>query len=229
VVTLVSQIDRDFLLKDGVSPAHDRVIVCSNGVDVTSLPFSPKHHDPVIAFIGNMTTLQNMDACLYFIEEVLPMLLKRREITFRIVGKITEADARRLRAHPGVEVTGTVTSVAAAVDGARAAVCPIRIGAGVQNKLLEYMALGLPAISSSIGLEGFAARPGTEVLVADSPAEYSAHIDWLFQNPERAKALALAARRYVERSHDWEQVLSPLKEKVRSLVGITRPTPELVA
>lgn len=215
-IALVSETDRDFLL-DGERLVS--VVVCSNGVDLSNFECRGRiTTKPVIGYIGNMTSLQNLDACLYFIEQVLPLLRTHLDVTFRVVGKIHEGDAARLRAHSGVEVTGLVPSVADAVADVRVGVCPVRIGAGVQNKVLEYMALGLPTVTSSIGLEGFSAINGEDVLVADSPEAYLAHIQRLWKDEDFAYELARNGRRYVESKHDWSARLAPLMERIDVLL-----------
>jgi len=219
LVSLVSHVDRDYLLDGQEGDLRKRVLVCSNGVDLAALPFAPDFREPVLAFIGNMTTLQNLDACQHFIEDILPVILARRPVVFRIVGRIKDTDAQRLRRYPRVEVAGSVTSIAHAVAGARAGLCPIRLGAGVQNKVLEYMALGLPVITSSIGLEGLSAVPGRDLLVANTPTEYADNVDKLWNDPPWALSIATAGRRYVERHHQWGASIAPLKDKLAKLVS----------
>lgn len=220
LVTLVSDKDADFLLGEG---PRDNVLISSNGVDVHSLPFSRREDsEPLIAFIGNMMSMQNMDAASYFARDVLPLLRQRFECRFRVVGRITAEDERTLLRYPGVEVFGNVANIADAVGRARLGVAPIRIGAGIQNKILEYMALGLPAVVSSTGWEGLSARPGQELLIANTPDEYVEAIAKLWLDPRLAVSLAQAGRRYVEQTHDWSQRLRPLVERVEGLLGTDR-------
>jgi glycosyltransferase involved in cell wall biosynthesis len=209
---LVSDTDRDFLLEGCDS---DDILVASNGVDVAGMPFSERRDSrPVIVYIGNMTTLQNMDACLYFAAEILPILRRRLNASFRVVGRIAPKDAEKLRKYPGVEVTGAVDSVAEAVRDARIGVCPVRLAAGVQNKVLEYMALGLPVVCSRIGLEGLQAVPEQDLLLADTPPEYARQIEKLLADSNLRSELAKNAREYVVSHHDWAAKLAPLVERV---------------
>lgn len=219
LVTLVSTFDRDFLLN---GRKVDNVLVCSNGVDQQTLPFRDrKISEPVLAFIGNMYSIQNLDACFYFAEEILPRVRERLPCRFRVVGRIRTADARRLSVIDGVEVLGNVASVSDAVGNARVAVAPVRLGAGVQNKVLEYMALGLPVITSPVALEGLQARPGTDVLVASTPEEYAAQIEALWYDDALRTRLAGSAYRYVREHHSWTVRLQPLLEQVAGLSTVT--------
>lgn len=216
LVSLVSDTDRLFLVE---GRSANNVLVCSNGVDLRLFPFEPDYRYPVIVFIGNMTTLQNLDACHYFIDEVMPLLLNLRPYIFRIVGKIQPKDAKRLSSFANVEVTGKVDDISTAVKGASVAICPMRIAAGVQNKILEYMALGLPTVTSSIGFEGLEAQAGEDLLIADEPAEYVMSIEKIIGNVDFAKNLARRARLYVERDHSWESKIAPMTERIHALLG----------
>lgn len=217
LVSLVSATDRAYLMEGG-EQAH--VIVSSNGVDLARFPYRERlAPEPVVAFIGNMTSVQNLDACFHFVEEVLPLLRQRGPYRFRAVGRIRRHDARLLLRHDGVEVRANVRSVADSVAEAGVGVAPVRMGAGVQNKILEYMALGLPVVTSSMALEGFDARAGREVLVADQPRAYVAQIERLFKDRDFALELARAGRAYVERCHRWPDHLAPLVNGVHALAA----------
>ncbi|MBU9262816.1 glycosyltransferase family 4 protein [Burkholderia multivorans] len=215
---LVSKTDRDYLFHGEPSK---RVMVCSNGVDLSGLPYTARTMaSRLLIFIGDMRTVQNQDMCHFFAEAVLPLLRKRGDYRFRIVGSIAPALAERFRAYDGVEVTGRVASVAqAALDGA-IGVCPMRIGAGVQNKILEYMALGLPVVTTSLGHEGLGAKREQDVLIADTPEEFVERIEWLVAHASEAHEIARRARRFVEREHSWSEMIRPLVERIDGLIRV---------
>lgn len=215
LVTLVADTDRDFLL-NGNHRAN--VLVCSNGVNLDAMPFQDRRlSEPVIVFIGNMASVQNLDACTYFAEHVLPVIRKSIDCRFRIIGRISDKHAARLRSYPGTEVCANVERVSAAVGRARAGVAPIRVGAGIQNKILEYMALGLPVVSSSIGLEGLSARPGRDILLADTPEQYAAQFSALWNDQTLASEIGRAGFDYARENHSWPAKLAPLIERIEAL------------
>ncbi|MBM0106168.1 glycosyltransferase [Steroidobacter sp. S1-65] len=215
LVTLVADTDRDFLL-NGTHRAH--VLVCSNGVNLDAMPFQDRRQsEPVIVFIGNMASVQNLDACTYFAERVMPVIRKSIDCRFRIIGRISGKHAARLRSYPDTEVCANVGDVAAAVGQARAGVAPIRVGAGIQNKILEYMALGLPVVSSSIGLEGLAAHPGRDILLADTPEQYAAQFSKLWNDQTLASQIGRAGFDYARENHSWPAKLAPLIERIETL------------
>ncbi|NCB59255.1 MAG: glycosyltransferase [Gammaproteobacteria bacterium] len=213
---LVSPTDKEFLFGQ---QARENVLVCSNGVDLAGLPYSPPViASKVIVFIGNMRTVQNLDACHYFCEDVLPLLRQRGDYRFRIVGAMSSELAEQFRHYDGVEVTGRVESIAAVVTDAAIGVCPMRIGAGVQNKVLEYMALGLPTVTTTLGYEGIHAQPGKDLLIADSPQEFVQQIETLTSNSDDAVTMAQHARQFVEETHEWSAMLQPLMHKIQTLI-----------
>jgi len=211
---LVSDVDRDHLFGPG-DPRRDRVLVVGNGVDTDALAYDFAPDGTDVAFIGNLASLQNFDAALHFASDVLPLVRRvRPDVRFRVVGRIGVDDAERLKALDGVDVTGEVDSVADAVRGAGVGVASLRIGAGVQNKVLEYFALGLPCVSTPLALEGFGAAHGRELLVAESAQAQAEAVLRILDDRALAERMAKSARDYVERNHSWEQVLAPLRAAV---------------
>lgn len=216
---LVSRVDRDYLLQGLAPDATHSILVCPNGIDLAQYPFQQHQPDSrTLAFVGNLESLQNLDAVHWFAREVLP-LLRDHDAGFKlkVIGRIRTADRARLSRIQGVEVTGEVASIAAQLSGCLCGVCPVRIGAGIQNKILEYMACGLPAIVSPVGLEGLLATPGENVLVADGPQAYVKAILELRSNTRPGHALALAGRSYVEQHHNWQHNLQPLVDRFKAL------------
>ncbi len=213
---LVSSVDKDYLFPDN-DLIREKVLVCSNGVDIDALPY---HYDPdgkTIVFIGSMTTVQNLDAAKWFAKAVLPLLRKYADYTFKVVGRISEDHFKEFNGLDGVIATGTVDNISDAVKGAFAGVCPMRLGAGVQNKVLEYMALGLPTITSSLGNEGIDAQKDLHLLVADTPDEYVAQFKKLSNDVDKAYKLSKAGRSFVAQHHNWGTMLSQLIKRLEDI------------
>lgn len=207
---LVSEVDRGYLLTQDRS-IQEKLSVIGNGVDLTQLPYQFQQEAQDLVFIGNMSTLPNLDAVHHFLSETMPLVHHHFPAArLRVIGRISASQRSRLEKFPHVVITGEVSSVAAFAQGAAVGICPMRVGAGVQNKLLEYMALGLPAVTTRIGLEGLAAHAGRDVLVADSSQEQAEQIILLLRDRKRAQIQAQAARRYVEAFHSWDAVLAPM-------------------
>jgi glycosyltransferase involved in cell wall biosynthesis len=218
LVSLVSSADRDYLKRE-LGEDHN-LTVYPNGVDVNEFRPVESGFDSAVAFVGNMRTTQNQDACDYFIEEVLPRL--REEVSdfrFRIIGASPEAVADQYRSVEGVDFVGRVDSIADAVQGACAGVCPMRVGAGLQNKVLEYMAMELPAVVTPMGLEGIGAVPEKHVLVSENASEMAADIMRLCRDDEFRTFVGRQGRRFVENHHQWACTLAPLLNDIDQLLA----------
>ncbi|RZQ33481.1 glycosyltransferase family 4 protein [Vibrio vulnificus] len=213
----VSPFDRDFLYSDN-KHLLEKSLVCSNGVDLSKLPYSFSPCGYKLVFIGNMHSAQNFDAAYWFAKMVMPSLRKHGPFEFHVIGKIPLDSKNKLTAIDGVVVTGAVESVVDHAHGALAGICSVRLAAGVQNKILEYMALGIPTITSPTGLEGLFAKEGESILVADSVEEYVNHILLLKNNANFAESLAKNAYHYVKEQHSWSGKLQPLVVRVNQLL-----------
>lgn len=213
---LVSKFDKEFLFKRD-SLEYQKTLVCSNGVDLSKLPFDFKPERKELVFIGNMFSVQNFDAAYWFASEVVPLLQKYGDYKFKVIGRIRDDAKRKLMMFDNVIVTGAVDNVVEHSRGALAGVCSVRLAAGVQNKILEYMALGLPTITSTTGLEGLGAIPNRDILVADTPEEYIEYIIKLNDDYIYSKSLAESALNYVTEHHSWSGMLKPLVEKINQL------------
>ena len=200
-VWLVSDVDRNFLATE-----HDRhVEVIPMGVDLLRLSFGTRSGD-AIAFIGKMATLQNQDACFHFVRDIFPRIRERVKVKFRVIGDIPNRVADKLLAYQDVEVTGRYDDVDQAISGAFCAVCPMRAGAGMQNKILEYMALGLPCLTSRVGLEGINAIENEHILVYDRVEEAAEKVIALRCDPGLRMKFARQGRALVEQFHDWNNL-----------------------
>ncbi len=215
---LVSNFDKEFLFSKN-SLEFNNTLVCSNGVDLSKLPFDFNCERKELVFIGNMFSAQNFDAAYWFASEVIPLLQKYGDYKFKVIGRIKDDAKNKLLKLDNVIVTGAVDDVVAHSRGALAGVCSVRLAAGVQNKILEYMALGLPTVTSTTGLEGLEAIPDKDLLVANSPEEYVEHIIKISDDIHYSRSLAESALQYVTRHHSWSGKLEPLTTKVNQLLS----------
>ena len=151
-------------------------------------------------FTGTMDYPPNVDAVRWFVREILPIIRRSQKADFHIVGSSPSAEVRAL-AGDGVFVTGRVPDVRPYVAWATAAVAPMRIARGIQNKVLEAMAMGRPVVVTPDALEGIDATAGEELLLGDGAEAFAARC--LEAARPEAAAIGLAARRLIERSYSW--------------------------
>lgn len=168
-----------------------------------------------IVFTGAMDYFPNVDAVCHFAREIWPTI--RREVpgaAFTIVGSHPAEAVRRLAAVPGITVTGSVPDVRAFLSRASVSVAPVRIARGVQNKVLEAMAMGLPVVASREAFEGIRATPGEDLFVENNPQRFATRVIRILRNPHLAVRLAENARRVIQERYDWDRNMSILERLV---------------
>lgn len=192
----------------------EKIVAIPNGVDSTY--FSPKNAGskpnlggkPAIVFTGQMDYGPNVDAVVWFSETVLPTLRRKfPDATFYIVGAKPSAEVRALSSRPGIVVTGSVPDVRPYVGNADVVVAPLRIGRGIQNKVLEGMAMARPVVVTPEALEGIDVRPDIHVLVAEDRDGFVRQVERLM-NPVFAMRIGAAARKRVSEMYKWADSLA---------------------
>lgn len=216
LLSFISQVDKDYLYPP--SKTFDKIKVVGNGVDTDILRFTPRVMpvgEPInLIFIGNMLSLQNMDAVIFFSKKILPKLKSEFDVHLYVIGKISSNGKEMLNNIDSVTAVGQVGDINEAARRGHIAICPVRLGAGVQNKILEYMSLGLPCITSTVGFEGIGATEGKHMLIADNIDEYIYAIKRFIMDSEFYSALAVNARSFVESEFSWETKLAPFIDAV---------------
>ncbi|MGM9488998.1 glycosyltransferase [Ideonella sp. YS5] len=217
LVTVVSTVDRNAI--DVAAPASSKLVVAPNGVDAPSLPTSRVGGRALgVAFLGRMDSVANRDALRYFTREVWPAVLAiEPQARLHVIGHVPAREAARLGRQDGVLLHGIVPDLGPVLAQCRVGVCPVRIGAGVQNKLLDYMAHGLAAVTSPIGLEGLDAVPGRHLLVAEKTGDWVAAITVLLQDDRVADSIAREGQALVQLTRRWPESLSPALHAVDRL------------
>jgi sugar transferase (PEP-CTERM/EpsH1 system associated) len=187
----------------------ERISDVPTGVDLEY--FRPDANAEPIAdlvFTGSMDWLPNIDGIRWFAQEVLPLIRQRRPAcTVAVAGRRPAAEVEELgKRDPGVIVTGTVPDIRRYLWGASIAIVPLRIGGGTRLKIYESMAAGVPIVSTTVGAEGLVYQDGTNIRIADSPADFANACVTLLENAAQRRSMADAALRLVEEQFSWEAV-----------------------
>lgn len=209
-VTLVSEAEtvlyRDFA-------ASGEVVAVTNGVDLDYFHPQPEAEiasPPSCLFVGALDYRPNVDAACWFSEAIWPAVRARvPEGVFRLVGRRPAAAVQALARLPGIEVIGQVPDVRPHVAAATAIVAPLRIARGLQNKVLEALAMGKAVVASPPSLGGFRLEPGRELLMAANLEEWVSELERVFRDAALRRRLGEAGRRYAEERHDWNHCLQP--------------------
>lgn len=216
---------RDYRKLSGLGP--DKVTHVNNGVDAAYFdPAQPYDNPypaggPVVVFTGAMDYWPNIDAVEWFVRETLPLLQRQHAgLRFYIAGARPAEQVKALANVPGVFVTGAVPDMRPYLRFADVSVAPLRIARGVQNKVLEAMAMARPVVASPQAAEGIDAEAGRHFLVADAPAEFAAAVGRLLAGDA---AMGTSARQCVLERYDWQKNLA-LFEQIFSAANQAVPS-----
>jgi sugar transferase (PEP-CTERM/EpsH1 system associated) len=224
-VTLVtSPEDRDalqHLVQRWGDPTAARIVVLPNGVDLAHFAPQevPRQSDRII-FSGKMSYHANVAAALYLGQEIMPWVWQERaDVRLQIVGKDPVPPVRALAQDPRIMVTGYVPDMRPFLATAAVAATPIRYGVGIQNKVLEAMAMGTPVVTTSQASTALLAREGEHFLIAESAQDFARQVVRLLRDRDLAARIGAAGRRYVEAHHDWNDLATRLEEVYRQAAG----------
>jgi polysaccharide biosynthesis protein PslH len=226
-VTLVSEAETE--LFRSFCPSSD-VHTVPNGVDLEYFrQQSPALAEEGCVFVGALDYKPNIDAVTWFCKEIWPgVTAGHPKALLRLVGRQPVPEVLRLSEVPGVEVVGQVPDVRPHLSWAAVAVAPLRIARGVQNKVLEALAMRKPVVASPQALAGLRERLDLPALTASTPAEWAEHIGRLLGDEPLRRQLGAAGRRYVEANHSWDRCLEPLSDLLGlPSAGASAPAPVL--
>lgn len=223
---IVAEFDRTFLVSEeerGVLAQYgsvEKVEALSNGVDLDY--FSPNKVASTaplpsarLVFSGAMDYWPNVEGALWFAREVFPRVKQAfPEAVFCIAGRNPTDAVLELKKLPGVEVTGTVPDMRAHLAGATLCVVPLMIARGIQNKVLEGMAMAKPVVATRGAATGIKAVVGEDLIVADGAEAMAKAVIDLLGDPEGQRILGQNARAYVEQAHSWVAHLQRLDELI---------------
>lgn len=215
---------RLFRQRSGLS--DERVKAVGNGIDLDFYgspdvrPASLEKNGPLILFTGQMDYQPNVQAVQSFGNEVMPEILSRfPEARFAIVGRSPTEKVKQLDQQNGTIVVGAVDDIRSWIMAADIVVAPLRIARGIQNKVLEAMAMAKPVVASGCAAEGIEAISGEHFLIARSAGEEGRLVCELLEDPERAGRLGEQARILIHSHYSWQTQLADLP----ALCGFSEP------
>lgn len=199
-----------------------RPTVIPNGID--TIKFSPATQDTpgsAIVFHGAMDYEPNVDAVQFLVRDILP-IVQQRHPNARVVlaGRNPNAAVRELNA-PNVSVTGALDSVVPVIQQAAVYVCPMRVGSGIKNKLLEAMACGAPIVATPLATAGIEIERGVHALVEHQASRIASAISDVLDDPHLRTRLGRAARELAER-RSWSRCAEEFERVYAVASGLAR-------
>jgi sugar transferase (PEP-CTERM/EpsH1 system associated) len=209
---VVSEQEKNIFLR---GLAATNLSVVTNGVDLDF--FNPHHpqrqqtQKPTLVFTGVMDYWPNIEGVQWFVERIFPRIRAAVPATaLYIVGSRPTTEIKRLEHIEGIVVTGFVEDVRDYLAAADVCVVPLRIARGIQNKILEAMAMGKPVVTTSQAFEGINAVSGEEIISADDEEMFAAAVIDLLQDRQKAEIMGAKARQCMETHYSWDRNLSVL-------------------
>jgi len=204
-VTMVSPLDMDCLHSiDNSLPLS----VVPMGVDLEYYQPESKEYGPNLLFTGTIKYFPNKDAIIYFYNEIFPIIKKAvPDVKFYVVGNLPPKKIKNLEAGGDVIVTGRVEDVRPYFDKSAVFVCPLRSGSGMQTKILESMAMGVPVVTSSMGVQALEASLGRDIIVSDKPEEFAQSVINLLKDKQLRQSISHNGRKLVEEKYGWSSIV----------------------
>lgn len=197
-------------------PEKDKIVVVPNGVDHDF--FKPKESTKTIdvVFTGNMAYPPNVDAAGYLINEVMPLVWdKKPDVKVMLAGASPDRKVLSLKSDK-VTVTGWMDDIRDAYAASKIFIAPMRIGTGLQNKLLEAMSMNLPSITTPLANDALKAKDGEEILIGDSPEDLADKIIFLLSGSDNYKKIADNGLRFVKSNYSWEEATEKLNQIIHN-------------
>ena len=214
VKTIISEPDRELI----PHPKKNEILIIPNGVDHEF--FAPQEREKKydIVFTGNMSYAPNVNAVEYLANEILPIVWKQIPNAKMYVAGATPDPKVKKAACDNIVISGWLDDIRDAYAQSRIFIAPMRIGTGLQNKLLEAMSMGLPAITTPLANGSLGAENGKEILVGSNAEELAQHIITLLTDNDKAKQIAQAGFDFTNRVYDWGKATQIMEEAMKKAI-----------
>jgi len=198
---IISEADKKFI----DHPLKNQIHVVSNGVDTKYFQQFDEEKEFDLLFTGNMNYPPNINCVSFLVKDILPDILKvKPNVRLLIAGTNPSHQVLSLQS-ANVEVSGWVEDMRQCYAKSRIFIAPMLIGTGLQNKLLEAMAMQLPCVTSSLANSSLHAEENKEILIGIQISDYVNHVLHLLNNPVKANEIAMNGLKFIERNYNWEK------------------------
>ena len=207
-------VDFDYFTVDSLRFAPLRSQACKAGRTVDSARQSDGSQLPTydLVFCGNMSYAPNVDAARYLVNDIMPLVWSRIPSATLLLAGADPKPAVRTLASSRVTVSGHLPDIRSAYASSSVFIAPMRIGSGLQNKLLEAMSMQLPCVTTPLANTPLGATDGEQILVGDSPEALADAIVRLLQSPELRDRIAAEGNTFVRTHYSWPAAVQPLED-----------------
>lgn len=191
---------------------NQQIRIVPNGVDedrYKPIPEAKKIYD--VMFSGNMSYPPNIDAALFLLTQIMPLVWQKRPQAKVLIAGTNPTHEIKKMASNRVIVSGWVDDMNLSYNSAKLFVAPMQLGSGLQNKLLEAMAAGLPCITSRLANNALGAIPGKEISIAQTAQEFAENIVYALENEQLCRMLAQEAAKLIRTKYSWQAATKDLK------------------
>jgi sugar transferase (PEP-CTERM/EpsH1 system associated) len=217
-VLVCSDVDKKHLLQHSPKAKIDLLY---NGIDLEYFTNTKKiKPEPYrIIFTGNMSYFPNTDGILYFVKDIFPLIKNKiRGVQLYIVGKDPPVKIKKL-ANDNIMVTGFVSDIKRYYEQSSVTIAPIRFGAGTLNKILEPMALGIPVVTTSLGVEGLPVQTQRDLIIANNEADFADAVIQLLNDVELQSRISGNAKLLVRSLYGWGKIAEQLQSYYMELIS----------
>jgi sugar transferase (PEP-CTERM/EpsH1 system associated) len=207
---IISAQDREYINH----PNRDQIVIVPNGVDMDYFQPQQVDTDYDLVFAGNMAYPPNVEAVLFLANEILPRVAKAFPRVKLLVAGATPTTRVQALESENIHVSGWVDDIRDSYARAKIFIAPMLIGTGLQNKLLEAMAMRLPCITSQLANNALGATHKRNILVCATAQQYADAILHLLDNPEFANELSEAGHEFVKQNYGWREATRPLLDLI---------------
>lgn len=216
-LNLISSTTDKTYLEEKLGAKHLEVL--ENGIDLNDGGFKSVKLDPnKIVFFANLRAFHNVDAVVYFYRSIFPLVKERiKDAKFVIVGSNMPRCVLDMGGDVSVSVLQDVGDIRPFIEDACVSVAPMRIAAGIQNKIIQSMAFGIPVVTTTLGLGGIGAKPGKEILVASGHKDFAAKVAMLMKDGKLRNDIVSNAYALIKERYRWQDIVGVLSSKLEAL------------
>lgn len=217
IKTIISKPDRDLI----PHPERDKIMILPNGVDHDFFKPIEKEKEYDIVFTGNMAYPPNVNAAVFLVRVIMPLVWKELPSAKVLIAGATPDKQVKLLKQENVFISGWLDDIRDGYSSAKVFIAPMRIGTGLQNKLLEAMSMKMPSVTTSLAHSALGGEPGKDLLVEESPEALAQALVRLLTDADFAETVAKNGHDFVKKQYHWGETIQRLQDEIKKMLPKT--------